>query len=107
AGGYRTLLSGKWHLGLTPEQDPHARGFQHTFALLQGGHNHFGIGLAENPQPSGLRFGATYRENGKTLSKLPDDFYSSDTFASKLIDQLKATRAGPDGRKPFFAYLAF
>lgn len=107
AGGYRTLLSGKWHLGLTPEQDPHARGFQHSFALLQGGHNHFGIGLSEDPQSSGLRFGATYREDGRTLSKLPDNFYSSDTFATKLIEQLKATRAGADGKKPFFAYLAF
>ena len=37
SGGYRTLFSGKWHLGLTAEQDPHARGFQSSFALLQGG----------------------------------------------------------------------
>ena len=36
--GYATLLSGKWHLGLTPEQDPHARGFQQSFTLLQGEH---------------------------------------------------------------------
>ena len=32
-GGYRTLFSGKWHLGLTPEQDPHARGFQRSLLL--------------------------------------------------------------------------
>src|SRR5579872_4044476 len=34
AAGYRTLFSGKWHLGVTPGQDPHARGFQLSFAML-------------------------------------------------------------------------
>jgi arylsulfatase A-like enzyme len=98
AGGYRTLFSGKWHLGLTPEQDPSARGFQQSFVLLQGAHNHFGTGLSVDPKK-----GATYRENGKTLSNLPGNFYSTDTFTDKLIDQLKAS----DRAKPFFAYLAF
>src|SRR3546814_13395000 len=27
AAGYHTMMAGKWHLGLTPDQDPHARGF--------------------------------------------------------------------------------
>lgn len=103
ANGYRTLQSGKWHLGLTPEQDPSARGFQHSFVLLQGGHNHFGTDLTTDP----TKPGATYREDGRTLSALPADFYSSDTFATKLIDQLRTTRSGKDGDKPFFAYLTF
>lgn len=104
AAGYRTLLSGKWHLGLTPEQDPHARGFQSSFTLLQGAHNHFGGDATLDPatQP-----GVIYRENGQTLSSLPDDFYSSDTFAAKLIEQLRASKAGGEGDQPFFAYLAF
>lgn len=102
AGGYRTLFSGKWHLGLTPEQDPSQRGFQHSFALLQGGHNHFGLQLAVDPTK-----GYTYREDGKTLGSLPADFYSSDAFAAKLVDQIRQTRAGADGAKPFFGYLAF
>src|SRR3546814_5375587 len=42
AAGYHTMMAGKWHLGLTPDQDPHARGFDRSFALLQGAHNHFG-----------------------------------------------------------------
>lgn len=32
AGGYRTLFSSKWHLGVAPGQDPHDRGFQRSFA---------------------------------------------------------------------------
>ncbi|MET0269703.1 MAG: arylsulfatase [Sphingomonas sp.] len=103
AGGYRTIMSGKWHLGLTPEQDPHARGFRQSFALLQGGHNHFGNDVAAAP---GGR-ASTYRENGRTLTALPDRFYSSDTFATKLIEYLDAGASGPERDKPFFAYLTF
>lgn len=102
ANGYRTILSGKWHLGVTPEQDPSARGFQHSFTLLQGGHNHFGLNASADPIK-----GATYRENGTTLPGVPDNFYSSDYFATKLIQYLGETRAGSDGDKPFLAYLAF
>lgn len=100
--GYRTLFSGKWHLGVTPEQDPHARGFQHSFALAHAGHNHFGLSVSVDPTK-----GNTYREDGVPLTSLPADFYSSDYFADKLVGQIRTTKAGDDGTKPFFAYLAF
>ena len=106
AGGYRTLLSGKWHLGLTPEQDPHARGFQRSFALLQGGHNHFGTDLDLGTEPA-ARGVATYREDGKPVTRLPQGFYSSDYFATRLIDFLGERPAVGQGDRPFFAYLAF
>lgn len=99
AGGYRTLFSGKWHLGLTPEQDPHARGFQRSFALLQGGHNHFGTDA--DPDKGGT---ATYTEQGERVTKLPADFYSSDYFVSRLVGFLGER---PKQAQPFFAYLAF
>lgn len=101
AGGYRTLYSGKWHLGMTPEQDPSRRGFHTSFTLLQGAHNHFGKPIKADTQ------GATYRQNGQPVNVLPADFYSSDFFATKLIDQIQASKSGPEGSKPFFAYLAF
>lgn len=97
--GYATLISGKWHLGLTPEQDPHARGFQQSFALLQGGHSHFGIGASQDLTV----FNATYRENGRPVTELPTNFFSSDTFASKLIGQL----GNVPKDKPVFAVLTF
>ncbi|TCM15743.1 arylsulfatase [Novosphingobium sp. PhB165] len=101
AGGYRTLISGKWHLGLKPEQDPHARGFQYSFALLQGGANHFGLDQSADPTK-----GATYTRDGKVLASLPAGFYSSDAFAGNLIEELQRSRKDtPD--KPFFAYLTF
>ena len=102
AGGYRTLFSGKWHLGLTEAQDPHARGFARSFALLQGGHNHFGTDA--DPEKGGR---ATYTEQGKRLTRLPTDFYSSDYFAARLIGFLGERPAAGEGERPFFAYLAF
>lgn len=102
ANGYRTLLSGKWHLGLTPEQDPHARGFERSFALLQGGHNHFGTDA--DPGKGGR---ATYTEQGKRVTQLPADFYSSDTFATRLIEFLGEKPSKGKTARPFFGYLAF
>lgn len=102
AGGYRTLMSGKWHLGDRPQDDPHARGFQRSFGMLHCCHNHFGTGLSADAAKM-----SAYRENGVLVTSLPKDFYSSDFFAAKLVGQLRETKAGPDGGKPFFAYLAF
>ena len=81
AGGYRTVMAGKWHLGMKPEQDPHARGIDHSFALLPGAHNHFGADEAP------------YTEDGVPVADLPDDFYSSDFFADKLILGSRVGRA--------------
>ncbi|MDB5726205.1 MAG: arylsulfatase [Novosphingobium sp.] len=104
AAGYRTVFSGKWHLGLTPEQDPHARGFQRSFAMLQGSHNHYGLGLSVDPTKIG---GFTYRADGVTLTSLPQDFYSSDYFTTKLVEELHESRTAGVCAKPFLAYLAF
>jgi arylsulfatase A-like enzyme len=41
-GGYLTLMSGKWHLGLRKEHHPVKRGFAKSFALLPGCANHYG-----------------------------------------------------------------
>jgi arylsulfatase len=69
--------------------------------MLQASHNHFGRELATDPAK-----GFVYREDGRTLTELPADFYSSDFFAEKLIAQLRESRRQA-ARKPFFAYLAF
>jgi arylsulfatase A-like enzyme len=97
--GYRTLLSGKWHLGETASSKPHARGFERSFAFLPAGGSHYGLGEVN-------RFAtveSVYEEDGERVQSLPADFYSSDYFATRLIDYLRETR----DQRPFFAYLAF
>jgi arylsulfatase A-like enzyme len=41
-GGYHTMMSGKWHLGIRKEHHPQNRGFDKSFALIPGCANHFG-----------------------------------------------------------------
>src|SRR6218665_1230357 len=72
AGGYYTVMSGKWHLGARPQSGPDARGFERSFALIPGAHNHFG----KAPWQGDLL--SSYREDGKPVGGLPADFYSSD-----------------------------
>ncbi len=100
--GYATLISGKWHLGQTVETAPHARGFERSFALLPGGADHFGGG----PMDKFAGRGALYIEGDKFVEKLPEDFYSSDYFTTRLLEFLQDAHAR-DPKKPFFAYLPF
>lgn len=103
AGGYATWMAGKWHLGLTPEREPAARGFEHSFALLQGLSNHFGADQDEAWTKAGLA--PSYRDDGKPAA-LPKGQYSADYFADRLIGYLYASAKAAD-RRPFFAYLPF
>ncbi|MEM7601131.1 MAG: sulfatase-like hydrolase/transferase [Verrucomicrobiota bacterium] len=41
SAGYRTGLSGKWHLGYDFERRPTQQGFEHFFGLLGGNHHYF------------------------------------------------------------------
>ena len=100
--GYRTLMSGKWHLGQTEGSTPRARGFERSFALLPGGADHFGGG----PLDKVAARGPIYQEDGAFVTDLPGDFYSSDYFTSRLLDYLDEGEAAGDTR-PFFAYLPF
>ncbi|MEM1155918.1 MAG: sulfatase-like hydrolase/transferase, partial [Pseudomonadota bacterium] len=39
--GYRTVMAGKWHLGMKRELSPGARGFDHALSFSFGGGSHF------------------------------------------------------------------
>jgi arylsulfatase A-like enzyme len=100
--GYRTYLSGKWHLANSPGQGPGSQGFQHSFALNSGGASHFADMLpAYDPDPNGK---ASYTEDDKLLSSLPKDFqYSSQFYVDRLLGYLREDNT----EKPFFAVLSF
>ena len=42
--GYRTYMTGKWHLGNRPEEWPAARGFDRSFVMIGGAMNYYGYG---------------------------------------------------------------
>jgi len=94
--GYRTYMAGKWHLGYVQESRPAARGFDHSFALMQGGAGHF------DDTELFADYGATWLEDDEPVV-LPTDFYSSDF----LVETLKKYISGTPSEQPYFAYLSF
>jgi arylsulfatase len=97
--GYHTYMAGKWHLGEADEQSPHARGFERTFTMMNGGGSHWADMRPLSPPQSMI-----YRRNGERVESLPDDFYSSKGYTDALIDFIDSDKADD---KPFFAYLAY
>ncbi|PSN70391.1 arylsulfatase [Corynespora cassiicola Philippines] len=110
-GGYWTCMSGKWHLGLEKEQSPWAKGFDKSFALLPGCANHYGYepplkSKEEIPPFFSSNTACYHREDEDIVKNLPDNFYSSDFYADKLIEYL-ADHQKEAPEQPFFAYLPF
>lgn len=106
--GYYTIMSGKWHLGLKPEFFPYQKGFERSFALLPGAANHylFEADIPEEQVPRLLKSTrGLYAEDDQFADELPKGFYSSDYFATRLLEFLQDEDTR-DGR-PFFAYLPF
>lgn len=98
-GGYRTYMSGKWHLGDEPETRPHARGFQETFALMPGGGSHWRDRRPLSPPQTMI-----YMRNGQTVESLPEDFYSTRHYTDLLLEFLEGDHGDAS---PFFAYLSY
>ena len=114
-GGYHTVMSGKWHLGLKEENNPASRGFDRSIALLPGAANHYGfepqfgpdyISFFERIPPLYTRDGVKEEFEANTTHS-SHGFYSSDTYADNLIDYLRGWKDGQISSKPFFAYLPF
>lgn len=109
-GNYYTLMSGKWHMGLKPEYAPVSRGYTKSYSMLAGCANHYAY-LPHLNDPNDLpKFfetatAALHIEDDEYVdnSTLPDDFYSSDYYADKLVEYLKDRPKD----QPFFAYLPF
>ncbi len=101
--GYRTLMSGKWHVGgdylmsnpgipaVGSESwpQPTDRGFERFFGTLTGAGSYF------SPH--------TLTEDGEPL-EAPEGFYYTDAIADKAVDYINEYGSGED---PFFLYVAF
>lgn len=97
--GYHTYMAGKWHLGDKDGQTPADRGFEESFTLLQGGGSHYADQKPLSP-PQVM----DYRVNGKKVSTLPSDFYSTKNYTDTLIHYIDKNKS--DG-KPFFIYASY
>lgn len=97
--GYHTYMAGKWHLGDDEGQIPSDRGFEESFALLQGGGSHFADQKPLSP-PQVM----DYRVNGKKIATLPADFYSTKNYTDTLIHYIDKNKGD---QKPFFIYASY
>jgi len=97
ANGYRTLMTGKWHMGETANDMPHNHGFDRSFALAASGADNW-----EDKSYMPYYAEAPWYEDGVSAD-LPEDFYSSKFIVDKMMNYLEET----DQTKPFLAYLPF
>lgn len=98
-GGYNTIVSGKWHVGLVPSAWAVNRGFDKSFTLQNNGSSYF------NSQPlynDGRT--VTFLLNGLEVQRQDTSLYLTQAitnFALKSLDEIK------DQPNPFLLYVAY
>jgi len=98
AGGYRTYMTGKWHLGHEDGQLPIDHGFDRSFIIDASGADNW----EDKPYLPYYKEAPWFEDREPAV--LPEDFYSSTFFVDQMIDYLEGD-AGRD--EPFLAYVAF
>ncbi len=102
SAGYRTALSGKWHLGRGDTTHPYKRGFDAYYGLLDGCCNFF------NPsQPDPSYKGGRVRyfgQNDQRITEFPDGYYTTDAFTDHAIETIKGFHK--EG-KPFLLHVCY
>ncbi|HUR59946.1 MAG TPA: arylsulfatase [Opitutaceae bacterium] len=97
--GYRTLMSGKWHVGESRPHWPVDRGFDHSFALISGAANYFD--LSKDYEPHVKRQMAI---DDRAYTPPATGFYMTDAIAEHATEFVAQTARDS---QPFFLYLAF
>lgn len=98
AAGYRTYMTGKWHLGHGPGQLPNGHGFDRSLALDASGADNWA------PKPYMPYYQtAPWFEDGEPAT-MPASYYSSELIVDRMLDYLQADAPG---QQPFLAYVAF
>ncbi len=102
--GYRTYMSGKWHLGLSAASRPAAKGFDHWFGFMAGCidyYSHIFYWGMNRPGP-GLNPSHDLWEDDREVWNNGEYFTSAVT--RKAVDYLRDARQHD---QPFFLYVAY
>ena len=96
--GYKTYISGKWHLGHTENTLPTKRGFNRSYILDASGADNY-----EHKAYLPTQSKPKWFKDGNAI-ELPKDFYSSRNLVDEMMQFMEEE---PNKENPFFAYLAF
>jgi arylsulfatase A-like enzyme len=89
--GYRTCMSGKWHVGAAQGRWPVDRGFDRYFGLLSGGSNYFELDR-----------GRLMLKDAEPWTPPADQpYYMTDAFTDAAVGFVE------ESTSPFFLYLAY
>jgi len=102
--GYRTFLSGKWHLGLSEESRPHHHGFDHWYGFMAGCidyYSHIFYWGMNRPGP-GINPSHDLWEDNEEIWQ--NGVYFTEAVTAKAIDYIRAAAAAD---APFFLYVAY
>ena len=95
--GYRTMMTGKWHVGAAEGQRPPDRGFDRFYGVPEGGGFYF------KPKAGRTIMLDRTVKHTHTSGPMPKDWYSSDAWTRwGLTFIAESVEMG----KPFFLYLA-
>ena len=100
--GYKTYVTGKWHLGHSEETLPTKRGFDRSYILDSSGADNY----EQRPYLPGQGKPPWYKD-GQPI-ELPADFYSSRSLVNEMIGFMDEAKAeSVESTDPFFAFLSF
>ena len=98
SGGYKTMMSGKWHVGEGRPHWPTDRGFDQYFGLISGAANYFD---PTRTKAEGIKRSVALNDREYDV---PDDFYMTTAITDHAVECLNEA-----GKKdtPFFQYVAY
>ncbi len=100
SGGYRTFLTGKWHLGSSPEHGPNNHGFEYSYGALAGA---VGAYVHQYRVPGKEdKYSETWHRNHKIINGYENGKHVTDLITE---DAIQVIRRKHD--KPFFLYLPY
>lgn len=93
AGGYETVLIGKWHLGFMPQHSPIKNGFDYFFGIHSGGADYI-----SHKGENGTRAYDLYENDSLVYT----EGYLTNLFSQKSVSFIKQKHS-----KPFFLMITF
>lgn len=97
-GGYATALTGKWHLGSTPDTVPNAHGFDYFYGFQEGCTDYYS---------HRFYWGEPKRANFHDLWRNGTEIFEDGRYLTERIGEEASAFLSRRSSKPFFLYTAF